>query len=66
MVDPAELQPSFTDEELHAYFQRRQTAGYLHALLHWKLGERLKLHHWSLGVRREGRIVKIAARQPGQ
>lgn len=65
-VDPAELQGQFQPEELQAYFQKRQTAGYLHARLHWMLGERLKLHHWALGIRRGGKIVKIEQRPIGQ
>jgi hypothetical protein len=51
-----------SEDEKSRYFAMKQTAVYTHALLHFMLGERLELHHWVLGVRAGGVIVKVTTR----
>lgn len=51
-----------TEEEAAAQYRLSQGNHLLHALLHWKLGERLGLHDWRLGVRRGGVIVTVERR----
>jgi hypothetical protein len=47
------------------YWRERQRAGFLHALLHYSLGERLDMHDHALGVREGGVIVALYERRIG-
>ena len=49
-------------ESAEVMFSAMQRKNHLHAMLHYMMGERLKLHSWRLGVRSKGRIVKIGRR----
>ena len=48
--------------ERETYWKDRQTVGYLHALFHYTIGERLGMHHHQLGLREGGQIVDLGGR----
>lgn len=54
---------SFEDSaEATAFFRAQQRQAALHATFYWYLGERLNAHEWRLGVRSQGRVVKVERR----
>lgn len=65
VVEHREIAPEWDGDQKASYFASRQQAGYLHALLHYTLGQRFQLHHWVLGVRAGGVVVKVLERPIG-
>jgi len=57
---PGELMLSETQAQ--ELYRLQQRVSMLHAKVHWMVGERLNMHHWRLGFRSKGRIVKVARR----
>ena len=54
---------NFEDEpEAKVFFRAQQRQAALHATFYWHLGERLNVHEWRLGVRSQGRVVKVERR----
>lgn len=51
-----------TEEEARIQYRLSQGNILLHAMLHWRMGERLGLHDFRLGVRKGGVIVSIERR----
>jgi hypothetical protein len=47
------------EKEVH---RLQQQASMLHAMLYWRLGERLDCHEFRMGVRSRGRVVKLERR----
>ena len=57
------------DEEEEAFFRKAQRRSFLHGLLHWRLGERLGMHAFRLGIRSPAvgssalRVVRVSRRR---
>lgn len=61
-VESDEIKGLLEGDERIGYWHMRQTVGYLHALFHYTLGDRLAQHHVVLGLRSGGQIVRIEDR----
>jgi hypothetical protein len=60
-LSPASIE--FEDEATEKKFTRMQQLQiHVHAMLFFQIGERLDVHHYRLGVRSKGRIVKTTKR----
>jgi hypothetical protein len=51
-----------TDEEAVQFFRLQKKVSLLHSTFHWNIAERLNAHEYVLGVRSQGRIVKVQRR----
>jgi hypothetical protein len=51
-----------SDEEAVHLFRLQKKVSLLHATFHWNIAERVKAHEYILGVRTQGRIVKVQRR----
>jgi hypothetical protein len=56
------IMESASEDDARQIFTLQQRVNMLHSTLHYHLGERFDAHHWRLGVRSRGRVVKIARR----
>jgi hypothetical protein len=50
------------DDEAKAFFRLSKLRDMIHATFHFNIGERLSAHDYVLGVRTQGRIVKVSRR----
>lgn len=50
------------EEDTRKFHRLKQHTSMLHACFYYHVGERLDLHEWRLGVRSNGRIVRIELR----
>lgn len=61
LIEQGQLQ--FADEAAErSYYRTKMLAEHLKAMLYYSLSERFDAHEWVLGVRSNGRVVKIEKR----